>query len=306
MHLPAIKPDARIAIITPSYSGDLERCELLCETLDQAGGDGWRHLLLVSDQDYPRFRHLSKGRREVVPDSIHMPRWLKPMRLSPRGKTRWISLHPLNIVWPMSGWHVQQLRKLHACRLTDAPLLLMADSDTVFLRPVNAPMLLRDGKARLYVKRGAITAANPEQERHLQWLAATSEALGLPRQELPADDYVNNLVTWRRDVAEKLLERIEATTGRDIVSALGRRRSFSEYQLYGEFADRVLMGEGHWRTDEPLGHTYWGGAALDEIGLARFLKEMRPTQIAFGIQSFTGTSLEVIKKRAGAAMLAAE
>ncbi len=37
-------------------------------------------------------------------------------------------------VWPMSGWHVQQILKLMAHRLTDAPILLMADSDTVFVR----------------------------------------------------------------------------------------------------------------------------------------------------------------------------
>jgi Family of unknown function (DUF6492) len=293
--IPALSAESRVAIITPSYHADLERCRLLCDTLDQVGGN-WRHLILVADADLPLFREFASARRKVIPDSAYLPSWLKPVKMPFGGRTRWISTSLRRLLWPMSGWHVQQFRKLYAARLSDADILLMADSDTVFVRPVSADHLVQDGKLRLFVRRGNITATIAIQKKHPAWLAVTGELLGIAPQPLPADDYINNLVTWRRDVALKLVEHVEAQSGRDLVSALGRHRSFSEYLLYGQFADRVLGGAGHWHSDVSLGHTYWAGDALDAGGLERFVGEMSLGQIAFGIQSFTATSVDLIRR----------
>ncbi len=172
----------------------------------------------------------------------------------------------------------------------------MADSDTVFVRPPQASAILKDGATRLFVKPGNITATIAIQKRHPAWLASTGALLGIAPQPLPADDYINNLVTWRRDAALALVDHIERVTGRDLAAALGRYRTFSEYLLYGQFVDRVLGGAGHWRSDVSLGHTYWAGEALDDAGLDRFVSEMTPAQIAFGIQSFTATSVDLIRR----------
>ncbi len=296
-----LAPDAGIAIITPSYHGDLERCRLLCDTLDQAGGERWHHLILVADGDLPLFREFAGPRRQIIPDSAYMPHWLKPVRGPISGRMRWFSFNPLRPVWPMSGWHVQQIRKLFVARLTEAPLLLMADSDTVFIKPVTTQALVRDGKARLYRRQAGITATDLSHGKHLGWLQSTGQLLGLEAQPLPTDDYINNLVTWRRDVALALIDHVETRAGRDLAAAMGRHRGFSEYLLYGQFADRILGGKaGHWHSEQSLGHTYWSGAALDDQGLDQFLAKMEPQQIAFGIQSFTRTSLDLIRRRLGA------
>jgi Family of unknown function (DUF6492) len=300
MIFPLLAPDAAVAIITPSYAGDLDRCRLLCETLDHVGGSTWTHLLLVADGDMALFKGFEGPRRSVIPDSAYLPRWLRPVRNPLDGRRRWLSLSPRRPVWPMSGWHVQQLRKLCAATLTDAPILLMADSDTVFVRPIASHQLIQDGKARLYVKRGNITATIAIQKKHPSWLASTGDLLGIPPQALPADDYINNLVTWRRDVALQLIEHVQTSSGRELASALGRYRTFSEYLLYGQFADRVLGdASGHWHSDLSLGHTYWSGRALDEQGLDSFVSEMALGQIAFGIQSFTATSVDLIRRWLG-------
>jgi hypothetical protein len=297
MMFPALQPDAAIGILTPSYRGDLERCRLLCDTLDQAGGDGWTHLILVADEDLALFRPLEGRRRQVIQDSAYFPAWLKLVRMPFSHRPRWLGLSPGKLVWPMSGWHIQQIRKLLAARISEADLFLMADSDTVFIRPVTHRFLIRDGAARLYVKPGGISGAFPAQQKHRGWLGASATLLGLPPVALPADDYINNLVTWRRDALAALVEHIEAVTGRELPQALGRHRSFSEYLLYGQFIDRVHKGaSGHWRSDLSLGHTYWSGAALDEGGLERFVEEMDEGQIAFGVQSFTETPVDLIRR----------
>jgi hypothetical protein len=288
---------SKIAIITPSYRGDFERCRLLCDTLDAVGGSDWQHLLLVSDQDRPLFDGFQSTRRQVIADSAYMPQWLRPVMLPRISKPRWISFSPRYPIWPMSGWHVQQIRKLYAARLTDAPVLLMADSDTVFVKPVSAEALFRHGMLRLYRRPAQITGIAGEHDKHRLWLKSTAALLGVSVAPLPADDYINNLVTWRRDVVLGLIAHIEAQTDKPLVAALGRHRSFSEYLIYGQFSDRILAeSSGHWHSETSLGHTYWSGAALDAQSLDGFLGTMAEDQIAFGVQSFTATSVDLIRQ----------
>ncbi len=90
MTLPALKADCALAIITPSYAGDLERCRLLCDTLDRFEGN-WRHLLLVADGDEPTFRRFAGPRRSVIADSAYLPRWLTPLARPFGMRQRWVS-----------------------------------------------------------------------------------------------------------------------------------------------------------------------------------------------------------------------
>ena len=284
----------RIAFVTPSYSGDLERCALLCESLDRMAQCGFEHYLLVADHDLPGFAGFASGRRIVVPDSELLPSWLKARR-RPLDRDRWIwtSLSPP--VWPMSGWHVQQLRKLALSRHIDADVMVMADSDSVFVRPFGAGAFLRDGAVRLYAKPNGIRLDDAEQG-HSGWVRQAAAALGLPEPAFPATDYINNLVTWRRDHAAALLDRIEAPGGRHFAAVLGRSRSFSEYQLYGAYAEGIAGGSGHFADPHPLSLTYWSGEALDETRLCAFLADLSPQQIAVCVQSFTGTSTALLRR----------
>jgi hypothetical protein len=286
-----------LTVVTPSYAGDLERFRLLCESFDRHASPDVEHLVMVADHDMAHFAAFAGPRRRLVKDSECLPAWLKPIRQPWNGRHIWIGLHPRYPLWPMRGWHIQQIRKLLAARFSRGSNLLMADSDTVFTKPFSADVVRLGNGTRLYCVPRYIDPAQPQHYLHPLWFHCAAALLKVPDATPPYDDYINNLVTWRRDQALALVERIETISGKPLAAALGRYRSFSEYTLYGLFVSHGLGGEsGHRHTAEALGHTYWSGEALDAESLEQFLRSMKPSQIAFGIQSFVGTDLSLIRR----------
>jgi Family of unknown function (DUF6492) len=295
-----------IAFITPSYEGDFERCQLLCESMDAMAQGDWRHYILVADHDAALFRQLAGPKRDIICDSALLPGWLRPVR-RPLDKHRrwiWVSRSLRNPVWPMSGWHVQQLRKMLIARHIGEDALVMTDSDSVFMRPFSNDVFVHEGALRLYAKAGGITAATG-YHHHIRWVAQAQSILNLPPKAIPATDYIGNLVSWQRDHALAMLDRIEAVNGRGLVAAMGRSRTFSEYQIYGAFVEQAVECPGHVIDQRSLTLTYWTGEAMTENALEDFIDTLSDRQIAIGIQSFIGVSTEMLRQsyRARAARL---
>lgn len=286
-----------IAIVTPSYEGDRARCELLCESIDRMAHGDWHHYVLVADHDMPLFEHLAGPRRTIVPDSILLPKWLKPIRnpFNPKARWRWISTKLTAPVFPMTGWHVQQLRKILVARIVDAPIIVMADSDSIVLRPFGPELFIKKDKIRLQVLEKAILMDTPSFKHHVTWSKGAAQLLGLPSPAFPADDFIHNLVSWRREDVLAMIDHIERTNGRDIVSAMGRHRTFSEYQIYGAYIRNISNSAAYWADSQPLCHTYWNGDALTQETFDVFTQSMAPEQIAICIQSFTDTSVGMIR-----------
>lgn len=285
------------ALATPSYAGDIERCRLLCASVDRFVSGQAVHYLLVEDGDVALFRDLEGPRRRVIPESALLPAWLKP-RPDPLslGKRRvWTGFRALlRGIAPLRGWHAQQLRKLALATVAGEDVIFFCDSDMLFLRPFDMAALAGEAGVRLYRKPGAITAAMAE---HAGWCEQAADLLGLERPALPSPDYINNLVSWRRDNVLALLAHVERLSGRDWVSAIARRRSFSEYMIYGYFVERVLGLEaaGHWPDGRELCKVYWGGDAQGIADLRSFEEVLEPWQVAVGVQSFIGEPVERIR-----------
>jgi Family of unknown function (DUF6492) len=288
---------SQIAIITPSYEGDRDRCVLLCESMDRMARGDWHHYVLVADHDMPLFEHLAGPRRSVIPDSVILPKWLKPIRnpFNSKARWRWISTKLTSPVLPMTGWHVQQLRKILVARIVDAPIMIMADSDSVMLRPFGPELFIHGETLRLQVIEKAIRVDIPTFKHHVIWNKVAAQLLGLPSPAFPADDYIHNLVSWRREHALAMINHIEKTQGRDMVSAIGRHRTFSEYQIYGAYVKSISGGAEYWPDSKPLCHTYWNGDALTQETFDVFTASLKPEQIAICVQSFTDTSVGMIR-----------
>lgn len=290
MIVPDSTGGASFAIITPSYSGDLERCVLLCASIDRFVTGHAMHYILVEDRDVVLFQHLNGPNRQVIPDSAILPGWLMPypdpLR---RGRRVWASLR----TWPMRGWHVQQLRKLAIARHIPQAVMLHCDSDVVFVRPFDVASLVdADGRTRLYRVPGGITA-DMTAIGHVGWVNSTARLLGVPQPAFPAPDYINNLITWRRDNVLALHEHIAARSGRDWVSAVGRNRSFSEAMIYGMFVDEVMGKTArHYADDFALCMTIWFGETNSADDVDTFIAQMKPGQVAIGLQSFIDTPIQ--------------
>ena len=277
-----------VALATPSYAGDFERCRLLCDSVDRYVSGLAGHYLLVEDRDLPLFSILAGPKRRVVPESALLPRWLRPLPDPTNfGRRRiWTGAGALlRGVPPLRGWHAQQLRKLAFPLQGEAEAVLFADSDMIFLRPFDAGSLIRSETLRLYAKPDGITA---DMTEHAGWCRVAADLLGLAAPRFPATDYIQNLVCWRVDHVRAMLALIEARSGRDWVGTIARHRGFSEYQIYGAYADGVLdpAANGHHRDAAELCKVYWGTKDSDIDSLTSFEQVLGPGQVAVGVPSF--------------------
>ncbi len=279
------------AIMTASYVADFQRCELLCESIDRFMTGDWHHYLLVDRSDVALFKRLSGPRRTVVSEAELFPFWLRsyPDPLN-AGRRMWLS--PFSV--PLRGWHAQQLRRLAMARYVDQDTLLSIDSDVVLVRPFDPATLWGDAGLRMY---RVVDGARQATPGHMRWLTHAGDILGLPRHPDPANDYIANMVPWRTDTAQALLDHIERHTGKGWLRAIISSRDISECMIYGRFVDELLGGKGHVPDPRPLSHVLWFKETFPETreGLEEFMRGISDDQVAIGVQSFVGHSLAEIR-----------
>jgi hypothetical protein len=262
-------------IITCSYGPDLERCRRLCETIDRFVPWRIRHSLIVPKRDLEKFAALANGRRDVRSTENTLPGRFRQL---PGTQKWWLDGQG----WPVRGWIVQQLTKMSADRVTDAPNLLFADSDIQFIRSFDESDVLQGGRLRLHHIPGA-----KQSGVHLTWHQRAGALLGKPREYAGAD-YVGQLITWRREHLRNMKSHIESVTRRPWHRAVGRTLRFSEYILYGMYVDHVLAhaDDGHYRCDEDLCHCCW--FAEDAHDLAQGQSRISAGAVALLLQSNLG------------------
>jgi len=286
----------KTAIVTASYDKDFERCKLLCETVDEHVCGFTTHYILVEPRDVALFQQLAGPHRIIIDERELLPSWLHvfPDPTSFGKRRIWLSLKTK----PLRGWHVQQLRRIALANVTGEDGFLYTDSDTAFLRAFDCRNLWQGGKMRLFVRPDAL--ARPEWPLHPIWSANAEKLLGIKDRKNALNDYIGQLVSWRRDTMLSMCERIESHTGRNWIAALGAIRSFSECFLYGRYVEDILHGAGHYSDTHDLCRMQWFAPPPSEDEFRTFIAEMEPYQVAIGMQSFLGLSVNDIRRIIGA------
>ena len=276
----------RLAVLTPSYAPDLELCRDLNRSLLEWAPPDAHHHVIVPRRDAERFAGLRGPRTDVWTIDELLPRRM----LALPGVNAWLNLrrpYP-----PVRGWAMQQLVKLHAAAELGADIVVLADSDVVFVRPVSADTFRQDGRVCYYHHADAVHEGMP---RHLIWHDVARRLLGLPPAgPPPLPDYISPLNAWDRNVVLALRDRIEQVTGRDWLDAIGSQLHFSEFILYGVFVEEVLgTSAGVVAADSMLLHTYWASAPLGRGAADGFVRDLAPDDVAVMISAKSRTPLDV-------------
>jgi hypothetical protein len=280
-----------VALLTPTYGRDLELCTLLCESVDRHVTSFSKHYLLVPDSDLALFSHFASERRKVLPASEFLPKWLRPLPRIVQRKRRqyWWSLRTK----PVSGWHVQQYLKIAATISLPYQRYCILDSDVVFFRKFDLSRYEYPSPIPLLDVEDEITA---DQFRHARWVKTSHELLGLPTPPLPASDFIGHIIFWDQQTTRAMVSKIEAVTNLDWVEALSRTREFSEYMLYGYFAENdARFSGGHTLTQHTRCVSYWDPPELDRDALDQLLRRARNDDVAFSVASFSGTPVRIIR-----------
>jgi Family of unknown function (DUF6492) len=284
-----------VALLTPTYGRDQELCTLLCESVDRHVSSFSKHYLLVPDSDVPLFSRFESERRSVLPASKFLPKWLRPLPRIVQRKRRqyWWSLRAR----PVSGWHVQQFLKIAATISLPYQRYCILDSDIVFFRDFDLSRFEYPNAIPLLNMPGAVT---PDHIRHAHWVKTSHQLLGLATPPLPASDFIGHIIFWDQQTARAMASKIEAVTNLSWIEALCRTRGFSEYMLYGYFAQSdASFSERHILTPNTPCVSYWDQPKLSQDELNQLLRRANKNDVAFSVASFSGTPVQIIRAAIG-------
>lgn len=261
-----------IAFITPSYGPDLGRCEILVESVRRFAADV-NHYIVVDRQDRSIFAHLAGPRTIIVPsEEVLHPAFHR----IPGRKGVWLSFRAL----PLRGWMAQQLMKLGAPGYAGEDVFVCLDSDMAFVRPFQADHLLERGRLGLldvdYA--GGLVPT---------WTEVAADLLGLPRTDCPPRGHVGEMIVWTREHLLQLHSRMETVKSLPWQIAIARKRTFSEYVLYGTFV-RCALGyprSAHVPSVQPLVRQPWAHDFSTPEGIRDFIGNIEPGNIAVMIHS---------------------
>jgi hypothetical protein len=280
-----------VALLTPTYGRDLELCTLLCESVDRHVSAFSKHYLLVPDSDMALFAPFESERRSVLPASQFLPKWLRPLpRIIQRNRRQyWWSLRTP----PVSGWHVQQFLKIAATMTLPHQRYCILDSDVVFFRDFDLSKFEYPNSIPLLRMPDEITLG---KSRHSHWVETTHRLLGFDTPPLPASDFIGHIIFWDQQTTRAMVSKIETVTGLDWVEALCRVREFSEYLLYGYFAqnDARFAATHSFSSSTPC-VSYWDSPRLDQDELNQLLRRADADDVAFSVASFSGTPVQTIR-----------
>jgi hypothetical protein len=274
-----------MVVVTPTYAPDLELFTDLHASVLRCFPEDVRHLVIVTQPDVAPFRRFAGPRcevlgvRDVLPGSVRALPWTK----------LWLNVRrPLP---PLRGWIVQQLVKLAVASQVAERVVVTADSDIVFIRPVTEETFAPGGHVRLFRLDDGVDSS---LTRHVLWHSVSRRLLGLPAAPPPPlPDYVTALNSWDREVVGRMLARVEEVTGRDWLAAVGKELHFSECMLYGVYADEMEQAKGLVTTSDSQCHTYWGSDPLTVDSAAEMIASAGSHDVAYMISAKSYTPLDV-------------
>lgn len=281
----------KLCLITPSYKPDFAKCRLLAQSIDRFVKESIHHYIVVDRQDLSLFQQLKSSNRTIITVESILPWWIKKI---PVIKNGWFSCKTL----PIRNWLVQQIVKLEIANHLQEDVLVFVDSDVFFIEPFDPQQFIKDDLVRLQrVSFDPSFVLN--LKTRIDWCNSATSLLGLPpfekfNRENPFVGYVGNLITWRRNNVLLLHQHIERVTQKSWIKAIANSWYFSEYMLYGIFAERILKDRsGHYRDSQPLTHEYWGTTPLTKEQLQQFRQNMNPKCIAMMISAKSETPIDV-------------
>jgi Family of unknown function (DUF6492) len=288
--------DGGMVVVTPTYAPDLDLFADLHASVLRCFPEDVSHLVIVTQPDVAPFRRFAGPRCEVLSVGDVLP---GSVRALPFTKL-WVNLRrPLP---PLRGWILQQLVKLAVAAQVGERVVVTADSDIVFIRPVTEETFAPGGQVKLFRLDDGVDSS---LSRHVRWHAVSRSLLGLPASPPPPlPDYVTALNSWDRVVVRRMLARVEEVTGRGWLAAVGKELHFSECMLYGVYADEVEQAKGLVTTGDSQCHTYWGSDPLTVEGAAEMISSAGTGDVAYMISAKSHTPLEV--RRAAHARVFAE
>lgn len=218
-----------VALVTPTFAGDLARAELLVESLERSGTQ-LPLVLVVHTEDAPLFRRLQNRLVTVLTTADVLPPALERRRRSGyrrRDPRRYVTGRPVH------GWATQQVVKLRAASVLGVDVVGCVDSDVVLLRPLEPMHFITPDRApRLF-------HSPDDNALSLSWAVDSLRFFDVPLESARLRQYVHQCVALHRATCERLMARIEQQRRRHPWWRTMLDLHLMEYPMHGVFAEHV-------------------------------------------------------------------
>jgi len=277
-----------IGILTCSFAEDFAACRTLARSVARFTPEDVPHRIVVPRRDLALFSELAGPRTEIIPQEallprgfLHLPRPPAIFRRRIPALRRDVHLTPVGLV---RGRVMQQIVTFAAVAAMRADVVILADSDTCLIRPLDRAALRPGGRVRLYAVPGA-----EQTEARAPWHVAAADLLGLPPRRYFGADYAGALNVWNPPSVQALLERVEAMARKPWPRAMARHRRFSGDTLYGAYAGRSgLCPVPHAPTPLSLCHGGDGHDVHSPEGVARFVAGLQAHHLGAALPCHAG------------------
>ena len=188
---------------------------------------------------------------------------------------------------------MQQVMKLAMAERYQSDAILFADSDLVFVRPFSALDIYQGDLLRLW--RGQRGPNQRTDRRYRNWYAMAAAVCQLEDPDAINGSYIAQLTSWRHENVVQLYRQIEAGRNSGWLVRLLRYIDFSEFVLYGVFAEHCLSAQhGHYLDKQNLCHSSWFFDVQTPEDVSSFIGQMSPHQVAVHLQSNLGMSADML------------
>lgn len=273
-------------LVTPTYAPDFSRCEAMLKSSARYVSGVNQHLILIDEPDWALFKPLESANVKLACKSEYLPTAISRI---PFQKRWWLTRCSL----PVRGWILQQIVKLAVAAQSRADSVSFIDSDVLFVKPFHLDRLWHEGQLRLFRD-----VRGPKQYRNIRyrnWYSFACNALDLGKPEHQHSAFISQLASMRPELVRRLFTKLETSFQRPWYQILLNRLDFSEYTLYGLFAES--LGEersGHYFTQSELCHSSWFYDIHTEKDIQSFVAKRSKDQCAIHLQSNLGLRPEAL------------
>lgn len=229
-----------VILLTKTCAKDLHLLAGLCESLRSVRND-LPHVVIVDADAMADARTMLadfdvelRCTSDVLPRTLHwMARLLWPAPATVHIWHRMVRKAITSTVGSLDGWWLQQIAKLGAARLFPGSVLVLVDSDCVFLdRPTRGWFVSDGGRAKLF-------QAAPKSLQQLEWRIRVHRHLSIKRYwERPEIVFTQMPQVFDTAIVERLIGHLEGLSRYPWWRTVLRQR-LPEMELYGSFAAYV-------------------------------------------------------------------
>jgi len=240
---------------TPSYRNDIERVEILRQSINHFVKESLNHYVVVPKQDVVLFKKRFANEKTVI-----------ILKQNDFVNSQFYATKLYSLVnyflpsqsWRLSkfagrpGWIAQQIVKLNIPNIVQEDAAIILDSDMFFIKHLSIFDIVTHSNNRVLVRINPLT----ESGMHRKHISNAREILNIPQDDTNFH-YMSWPVVWYKDYIAQLQEYLLQIHNQPWQASLFEAGIISEYSIYGIYLEEVLKPKNLKLIEKPLSIGIW-------------------------------------------------